>query len=182
MCPHVGVGRRTTLRSSLLFWVVWWSASQTLPVLWRVVGESRQWSRVRAHGRLLSLFADHEAQAVSWGGHLITINDQADLDWIYEQFGSSKYLIGLNDIDEEDSFVWVSGQSATDTNWCEGEPNDASDEDVVVIRRHGELCWNDVPSSGPPSSRSIRRRRIFGRARRTNRIGSKVTTSRPIPR
>ena len=95
-----------------------------------------------------SSFEEYEGQAVAWGGHLVTINDQAEQDWLYDNFGPVGYLIGLNDIEEEGSFVWVSGQPVGYTNWCSGEPNDYLGEDSVQISS-GSQCWNDeVTPSG----------------------------------
>ena len=95
-----------------------------------------------------STFTEYEAQAVAWGGHLVTINDQDEQNWLYETFGEFDYLIGINDLDEEGDFVWVSGQPVTYTNWCSGEPNDVNEgEDVVaMIKNFDALCWNDVPA------------------------------------
>ena len=101
-----------------------------------------------------SSFAEYEGQAVAWGGHLVTINDQAEQDWLYDNFGPVGYLIGFNDIEEEGSFVWVSGQPVSYTNWCDGEPNnftgvDPAGENVVSMVLDDAQCWNDVPSTGP---------------------------------
>ncbi len=92
-------------------------------------------------------FEETEAQAVSWGGHLVTISDQDEQDWLYETFGSWGWLIGLNDIDVEGTFVWASGEPVTYTNWCFGEPNDHLGEDAVSMIGSAQ-CWNDVPGGG----------------------------------
>src|SRR5438874_186435 len=46
-----------------------------------------------------SNWADAESEAVSLGGHLATINDQAENDWVYATFHTepSGLWIGLND-------------------------------------------------------------------------------------
>lgn len=76
----------------------------------------------------LSTWSQAEAQAVELGGHLATVNDGAECKWIYEKFcfmgGSPTPLwIGLNDLEEEGVFKWVSGESSAFTNWHQGEPN-----------------------------------------------------------
>ena len=90
---------------------------------------------------------DARTLAQDLGGDLVTINDQAEQDWLYEQFGSSHYWIGLNDLDVEGSFVWVSGEPVGYTNWCPGEPNDYLGEDTVAMGS-GSQCWNDIPDNG----------------------------------
>ena len=41
-----------------------------------------------------------EANANALGGHLVTINDADENEWIFKQFGTGRW-IGLNDIEEE---------------------------------------------------------------------------------
>ena len=54
------------------------------------------------------------------------------------------FWIGVNDIDEEGTFVSTDGSVLTYTNWKTGEPNDyGSGEDAVVIRSDTGL-WNDM--------------------------------------
>lgn len=77
-----------------------------------------------------SSWTQSEAQAVALGGHLVTINDEAEQDWVYATFsafgGISRSLwIGLNDIASEGTFVWASGEPVTYTRWSPGEPNGA---------------------------------------------------------
>ncbi len=95
-------------------------------------------------------FADARAQAVAWGGDLVTIDDQVEQNWLYEQFGSGGWMIGLNDIDAEGTFGWASGEPVTYTNWCPGEPNDANagEDAVSSMGPNGTQCWNDVPEGG----------------------------------
>ncbi|MFN7138729.1 MAG: C-type lectin domain-containing protein [Limisphaerales bacterium] len=95
-----------------------------------------------------------QAEAVSMGGNLVTINDQAEHEWVYETFsyweGQSRSLwIGLTDKDEEGVFKWVTGEPLTFTNWCEGEPNNHEENEHYVhifepddhLGRGG--TWND---------------------------------------
>jgi hypothetical protein len=76
-----------------------------------------------------------EAEAVSLGGHLVTINDAAEQTWVYSTFGSNEVWIGLTDRDVEGTFQWVSGETSTYRNWDPGEPNNAAsgnfDQDYV---------------------------------------------------
>ncbi len=92
-----------------------------------------------------------EATAVLLGGHLVTINDQAESDWLIATFGeyptgtSNTLLLGFNDIDVEGQFEWTSGEPVTYTNWYPGEPNDSgSGEDYTLMKEpvYG-WQWND---------------------------------------
>src|SRR5262245_7871296 len=69
-----------------------------------------------------------EAEAITLGGHLATINDAAENTWVTGQFsnvgGVHPLWIGLNDALVEGTFVWTSGEPVSYTNWNAGEPND----------------------------------------------------------
>jgi hypothetical protein len=63
-----------------------------------------------------------ETEAVAWGGHLVTINDQAEQDWLANTFPYTLYpgiYIGMNDIANEGFWVWSSGEPVTYTNWTQ---------------------------------------------------------------
>jgi PKD repeat protein len=73
-----------------------------------------------------------ETQAVALGGHLATINDSEEQDWIVSTFGSyggvnRELWIGFRSTTTPtpaSAFSWVSGQATTYTNWAPPEPND----------------------------------------------------------
>ncbi|MBI2526662.1 MAG: lectin [Candidatus Rokubacteria bacterium] len=100
----------------------------------------------------LQTWAAAEAGAVAMGGHLVTINDAAEQAWLLANgWGAPFFLwwIGFNDMASEGSFVWVSGEPVTYTNWAGGEPNDfGGSEDVVVMNWSASAgLWNDLPTS-----------------------------------
>ncbi len=72
-------------------------------------------------------WATAEAEAVTLGGHLTTINTAAEQDWVYRTFSPYRtdLWIGLNAVASPGNFVWSSGQPVTYTNWssANGEPN-----------------------------------------------------------
>ncbi|MBI5418442.1 PEP-CTERM sorting domain-containing protein [Candidatus Poribacteria bacterium] len=87
---------------------------------------------------------DAEANAVAWGGHLVTINDSAEQAWLTANFGGMPW-IGINDIKTEGSFEWVSGEPVTYTNWYPGEPNDYLwGEDWGHMNWEYTGKWNDL--------------------------------------
>jgi len=69
-----------------------------------------------------------EAEAVSLGGHLASVNNAAENQFLLDAFCSgadSKRVlwIGLTDNGNEGHFRWTSGEPLTYTNWFTGEPN-----------------------------------------------------------
>jgi hypothetical protein len=93
-----------------------------------------------------------EAEAVSLGGHLATVRNQAEEDWIFKTFGNYKDVqrllwIGLSDTAKKFHFSWSSGESVSYTRWGKGEPNNVGKgEDFVAIfypNHHAANHWND---------------------------------------
>jgi len=71
-----------------------------------------------------------EARAVELGGHLATINDLDENQWIANTFGevgdvSRGLWIGLHDADRNGVFQWASGQQTEYRFWWNGEPVEA---------------------------------------------------------
>ncbi|MCX6953410.1 MAG: C-type lectin domain-containing protein [Verrucomicrobia bacterium] len=98
-----------------------------------------------------------EAEAVSLGGHLVTVNDAAEDVWVASTFstfgGIGRGLwTGLNDVAQEGAFTWISGETSAYRNWATGEPNNhLGNEDYVHILWPGESRaprWNDLPDAG----------------------------------
>ena len=52
-----------------------------------------------------------EAEAIELNGHLVTINDAAENEWVWDTFGSfgQGLFFGLNDFVVEGTWVWASG-------------------------------------------------------------------------
>lgn len=108
----------------------------------------------------LSSWGDAEAEAVTLGGHLATIDDASEQAFVTERFGVATGLfalhqtlwIGLSDHLDEGVFRWASGAPLGYTNWGAGEPNDCHlvareciSEDFVHIGWWGpEGPWNDL--------------------------------------
>lgn len=109
-----------------------------------------------------SSWIDAEHDAVLRGGHLVTINDSAENDFVFRTFvallsDDIGLWVGLNDAQEEGVFRWVSGEPVTYVNWALDEPNDwlgIEDYAHFLPKRDGrpDGSWNDAPGSGvwPP--------------------------------
>lgn len=88
-----------------------------------------------------------EAEAVSLGGHLVTINDAAEDDWIYtSELGSAHNWIGFTDAAQEGNWVWISGEPVGYTNWLPGSPNNTGG--IEHYAEWDRNSWNDVPNDG----------------------------------
>jgi hypothetical protein len=93
-----------------------------------------------------------EAFAQSLGGHLATINDAAENDWVFDTFadfgGVDRNLwIGFNDAVAEGDFVWSSGEAVTYVNWNTGQPdnNDGVGDFGYILSglTPGPSFWDD---------------------------------------
>jgi hypothetical protein len=89
-----------------------------------------------------------EAEAIGLGGHLVTINDAAENQWVVNTFfpltgGPNDWLwIGLNDAVKEGQFFWA-GEEGAVTIWASGEPFTTDVEDYAAIERLSGR-WKDL--------------------------------------
>jgi hypothetical protein len=102
-----------------------------------------------------------ELEAVALGGHLVTVNNQAENDWVFATFGQDRNLwIGLHDANLNGQFTWASGEISSYSNWSPGEPNNLGVEPAVHM--WGNLAdiaaaptmrlpgtWNNLDNSPP---------------------------------
>lgn len=99
-------------------------------------------------------WTDSQAEAVSLGGNLVTIDDAQENQWVLDTFAPASepkaLWIGLNDIAVEGTFAWVSGASVNYTNWETGQPNATTPStDAVFMYGNGVPnrpagFWNDA--------------------------------------
>ena len=91
-----------------------------------------------------------EAQAVAYGGHLVTIRSASENQWLVDNFSSvwssqgSGPWLGFSDAAVEGQWRWSSGEPTTYTNWSPGEPNNIGDQDYG---RFASAVWDDVGES-----------------------------------
>ena len=107
--------------------------------------EDKQVSRYRLTTGLKT-WEEAQAEAVSLGGNLVTINDAAEERRLKDTFGASEaFWIGLTDREAEGSFEWVSGEAVVYTNWASEEPNDfGTGEDYAQMNFGSNRQWNDL--------------------------------------
>lgn len=112
---------------------------------------------------------DAEYFSVSRGGHLVTINDANEGDWliqtfVYDMNNDNPFWIGLNrkiveeeiggEIVKEWEWGWISGEPLIYTNWHVGEPSGDGNYALFnnYIYTHLERQqWNDITSPTPPT-------------------------------
>ena len=92
---------------------------------------------------------DAQAEAVSLGGNLVTVNDQAEQNFLKRAFFSGpdkfrNFWMGINDIAQEGNFVWASGEPVTYTNWTPPYQPD----DFGIGEDGGEINWDAFYNNG----------------------------------
>ena len=81
------------------------------------------------------------------GGHLVTVESKAEQEFITDfakkYSTKDRIWLGANDILTEGKWAWVTGESFNYTNWNVGEPNNAVDEDYLMMEKTNGK-WNDT--------------------------------------
>ena len=85
-------------------------------------------------------YGDAKAQCESDGAFLAIPRSKTENDFFASLIPNEQFWIGINDIEQEGSFVAVNGQEVSWTNWGPGEPNGGTNENAVEIRM--EMNWN----------------------------------------
>jgi hypothetical protein len=97
-------------------------------------------------------WAQAEAYAVRLGGHLVTINDQAEEEWLTATFGIAEQFIGFNDLAADGTWVWSSGEPVTYVHFPPGQPEADSPDEVAGLEADpdgsGGVWWADQSAAG----------------------------------
>jgi len=122
-------------------------------------------------------FLDALDVATSLGGWLLTVQSQAENDFVAESLrdlrpgGGGDFWLGFSDSEDFGGFesvasdpggpagwVWVNGEDVSYTNWSGGEPNnavngDGFEEDYAELwDLNGDKDWNDIFTDGASST------------------------------
>jgi len=83
--------------------------------------------------------------AIGEGGHLVTVNNQAEQDWLVSIYGGTEwYWIGFNVEESEGNWVWISGETPTYTNWFSGEPSNSGEVEHYALMNFAQPSkWKD---------------------------------------
>ena len=95
-----------------------------------------------------------EAQGVCLGGHLVTINDEAENNWVWSEFSSfggvdRNIWIGLTDAASEGTFVWTSGEPLTYSHWRFDQPDNFGGTENYAHLWLPDGFWNDYWGDQP---------------------------------
>jgi VCBS repeat-containing protein len=103
-----------------------------------------------------------ESEAAALGGHLVTVNDAAENQWLLDTFAAAaigyantnllpdrtaiSFFSGFNDAASEGSFVWASGEPVIFANWFAGEPNGGGGSDFggIFVNFGTAGKWHDI--------------------------------------
>jgi hypothetical protein len=92
-------------------------------------------------------WAPSEAYAISQGGHLVSIDDAAENNFILGTFRPNGSIwLGLERVGAGNGladFAWTNGSASTFRNWAGGEPNNAGGIENAV-HMYGNGQWNDL--------------------------------------
>lgn len=91
---------------------------------------------------------DSEMRAQALGGHLVTIDDSLENDWVFSTFGDfgsvSRHLwIGLNQFARNQRYEWSSGDPAEYRNWGPDQPNSGFGVEGVAYISPSNGHWFD---------------------------------------
>jgi hypothetical protein len=98
-------------------------------------------------------WTEAESNAVKLGGHLATLNDIQENEFVANSF-SQHYApyIGLTDEGIEGNWRWISGQDLRWTNWAKNTPNGGTGENYSMMypgHPDGNGVWDDFRNSDP---------------------------------
>ena len=94
------------------------------------------------------IWTDAEQYAIdNYNGHLVTINDAAEEDWLQATFGFDTFWIGFNDAAIEGTWEWASGEAVSYTNWFPGVPDNLFNEDYAIMNGGQSNVWDDEANS-----------------------------------
>jgi len=83
-----------------------------------------------------------------WGGYLVSINSQAENDFLEKMLGGRRKALhlGATDRDREGRWVWADGSPMTYENWENGQPDNNKGHEHYLECKHGPWPeWNDAP-------------------------------------
>ena len=120
--------------------VIWGSNGHEYDI---ITAEGITWTSARA-----------TALAMGTGWDLATITSAAENAFAISSLlptspaSRSHFWLGATDAAVEGTFVWVTGEAFTYTNWWGGEPNNVGNEDFLAYDfRSSTWAWNDAPDN-----------------------------------
>ncbi len=95
--------------------------------------------------RTAETYVNAQASCAADGAHLVVIADSKEDSYIYSTDPGSPPWIGINDIESEGTFSWVTGSTNPYRRWANGVPNNGGlNQDCVEMRAdrdwHNNVC------------------------------------------
>ena len=127
-----------------------------------VLADELTWSSYNGHDYALTEatgnWLEVQAEAESHGGDLVTINSQAEQDWLQATFAPQvehNVWIGFyqppGTPEPDEGWEWISGEAVTYTNWSDGQPNEIFEGDDYAAMDTATAPlghWHDIPLEG----------------------------------
>ncbi len=85
-----------------------------------------------------------EANSVTIGGHLATVNSASENQWLFNN--SLLGWIGYTDQAVEGQWRWISGEVSTYSNWSPNNPDNGGGIENYAYIDGGAGIWNDIPN------------------------------------
>lgn len=104
-------------------------------------------------GFATTTWAAAEATAQMLGGHLVTIDDEAENEFVRVEFGNAlgvdrRVWIGFTDEGSEGAWHWADGSAVAYQNWNPGEPNNSGGTEHYAELLGSNGRWNDLNLAG----------------------------------
>lgn len=91
---------------------------------------------------------DAQAYCEQLGGHLATITNSFENEFVVTLFSCNSVWLGATDLQTEGQFSWLTGEKLSYTNWADGEPNNGGskgNQDYLHMYKNGK--WDDIQST-----------------------------------
>ena len=123
-------------------------------------------------------FSDAVKLCEARGGHLVTIADEAENQFVFDKFGYDRLCwLGATDAGTEGEWRWITGEPFEFTNWAKGQPNgeakgnageDFGNIGIFDARKYGVdwrwapgTKWGDDPEHGLGQDSMVRHRALM---------------------
>ena len=91
---------------------------------------------------------DAKAYCEQLGGHLATITNTFENEFVTTLFSCESVWLGATDLQSEGDYCWVSGENFSYSNWGDGEPNNGgsnANQDYLHLYKTGK--WDDIQNT-----------------------------------
>ncbi len=123
------------------------SVVEAVPVQW--AGNGHWYDYVTSNGTWDQ--ANDSAQTLSYAGldgHLATLTSDEENSFVWDNFSYNTAFLGgyqtSKDAEPDGNWAWVTGEAWNWTNWANGEPNNAGNDEDHLHFWSNNGTWNDI--------------------------------------